>query len=135
VISSYSFKLYLLTLSVLFLLDILWLSVIAKEFYAVHLGYLMRSSILWLPALLFYVFNTIGILIFAVKPALKSKSISKAVVLGALYGLCTYGAYDFTNQATIKNWPLILTIVDLTWGIVLSAAVSGIGFSIGKRLQ
>lgn len=128
-------KLYALTVPVFLGIDLVWLGVISKGFYAKHLGYLMAPQVNWVAALLFYFLNIAGILLFAVSPALKEGSLSKAILLGGLYGLFTYATYDLTNLATIKHWPLIVTIVDLIWGIVLSAIVAGASYMIGSWLK
>jgi uncharacterized membrane protein len=76
-----------------------------------------------------------GVLVFAVGPGLQASSLPKALLLGGFLGLVTYGTYDLTNLATAKNWPLIVTVVDMVWGSVLAAAVSGIGYLAGTWLR
>lgn len=131
---SFYLKLYLLTLPVFLAIDFLWLTTIAKTFYATHLGYLMRTNPLLFPAFLFYLLAIAGIIIFAVIPGLQEKSLVKTILLGAFFGLCTYATYDLTNYATIKDWPLIVVIVDLLWGTALCAMVAIASFFIGQKL-
>ena len=115
---------YLITVPIFFIVDLTWLGVIAKGFYQKHLGYLMRPQINWAAAILFYLLFIIGIVFFAVRPALESQSPMRALVYGALFGFFAYATYDLTNLATVKDWPVIVTVVDLVWGTVLCGAVA-----------
>ncbi|MBL7852690.1 MAG: DUF2177 family protein [Cyclobacteriaceae bacterium] len=126
---------YLLTAIVFFSIDLLWLGVVAKEFYRRHLGGFLSDSVNWTAAITFYLLNIIGIFIFAILPATEKESLLRAVVLGALFGFFTYATYDLTNLATLKNWPMRVVIIDIAWGIVLTATVSGAGFVILKWLS
>jgi uncharacterized membrane protein len=110
-----------------------WLGVVAKGFYQRHLGSFI-GPINWPAAIIFYLLFIIGIIIFAVAPALETQSLIKAVVLGALFGLFTYATYDLTNLATLKDWPLIVVFVDIVWGMVLSGSVAAVSFIIGRAL-
>jgi uncharacterized membrane protein len=126
--------LYILTVLTNVVIDLIWLGFIAKDLYTKQLGFLFYKQIHLSPAILFYLLYAIGIITFAVLPALEKGGIGKAVGLGMLLGLMSYGAYDLTNIATIKNWPLLITIIDLLWGIILSGTVAGISFMIGKKI-
>jgi uncharacterized membrane protein len=130
----YYLKQYLISLIVFLGIDSIWLLFVAKNFYWTHLGYLMAKNPNMVAAGLFYVINIVGMLIFAINPALQKNSIMTAAILGAVYGLCTYATYDLTNLATIKDWPLIVTIVDMIWGTVLSASVTVVAYLIIKRI-
>jgi uncharacterized membrane protein len=132
---SFYIKLYLLTLAVFLVIDLVWLGLVARNLYRKYLGYLMSPSPNWLAAILFYLLFIAGLLIFAVVPGLQGESMNKAVLLGALFGLFTYATYDLTNQATIKDWPVIITVVDMIWGMVLAASVSWISFLLGAWLK
>lgn len=125
--------LYLLTIPVFFLIDMLWLGVLAKGFYQDKLGGFL-GPVNWTAAIIFYLIFIVGILIFAVAPALESQSLAKAVVLGALFGFFTYATYDLTNLATLKDWPIIVVVVDIVWGAVLSGSVAAVSYLIGKSL-
>ena len=126
--------LYLVTLAVFFLIDMIWLGIAAKGFYRRHLGSLLSPKVNWAAAILFYLLFIVGLLVFAVKPALAGGEPLKALFLGALLGLISYATYDMTNLATLKDWPLVVTIVDLVWGSVLGGAVSFIAALLGPRL-
>jgi uncharacterized membrane protein len=121
---------YLIVVLVFFAIDMVWLGLIAKGFYAKSLGYLMAERVNWSAAIIFYLIFVFGLLIFVIQPALLSKSLSDLIPHAALFGLVTYATYDLTNLATIKSWPIKITIVDLTWGMVLSTSVSVISFYI-----
>jgi uncharacterized membrane protein len=116
--------LYLITLAVFFLIDMAWLGVVAKTFYRKHLGHLLAARVVWPAAILFYLLFIGGLLVFAVRPALAVGVPARALFLGAFLGLISYATYDLTNLATFKDWPVIVTVVDLVWGTVLGGAVS-----------
>ncbi|KUG23004.1 hypothetical protein ASZ90_007221 [hydrocarbon metagenome] len=127
--------LYLLTLPVFFVIDMLWIGVLAKDFYRNNLGHLFRENINWAAALIFYFLYIIGILIFATLPAMEKQSLGRAVLLGALFGFFAYATYDLTNFATLKDWPLKVTVVDMIWGMVLTASVAAASYLIGRWLM
>lgn len=126
--------LYLCMTIVFFAIDMIWLGVIAKNVYRKFLGGFMTDSVKWGPAVVFYLLFIVGILIFAVLPAVEKDSFAKAVLLGALFGLFTYATYDLTNLATLKGWPLGIVFIDILWGMCLSGIVSTSGYLIAKRL-
>jgi uncharacterized membrane protein len=125
--------LYLLTIPAFFIIDMIWLGLVATKFYQSQIGFLL-GPVNWTAAIIFYLLYIIGIIIFAVSPALEAQSFSKAVILGALFGFFAYATYDLTNLATIKDWPIMVTIVDLIWGTVLTSSVATISYLIGKSL-
>lgn len=129
------FKYFLLTLSSLVLLDGIWLLTIAKSFYKQHLGYIFAEKVLYWPIFLFYPLYALVILVFVLQPALQEKSLFTALWRGALLGLVAYGAYDLTNQATLTKWPVIITVVDLLWGVAVTTLVSVIVFFVIKKFQ
>jgi len=126
--------LYLITLAVFFVVDMIWLGVVAKSFYRRHLGALMSPRVNWTAAALFYLLFIVGLVVFAVRPALAGGKPLSALFLGALLGLISYATYDLTNLATLKDWPLIVTVVDLAWGTVLGGAVSYVSALLGRFL-
>lgn len=127
-------KLYLIALPVFFAIDMVWLGLVAHNFYKKHIGFLMANEINWIAALIFYFLFIAGLVVFVISPALQKNSLLTALLLGALFGLITYATYDLTNLATIKHWPLLVTVVDLLWGMTLSASVSVISFLIAKKI-
>jgi uncharacterized membrane protein len=127
-------KLFLIALPVFFVIDMAWLGLVAKKFYDQHLGFLMKPDITWYAAIIFYLLFIIGLVTFVISPAVEKHSWLHAVLFGALFGLITYSTYDLTNLATIKGWPVIVTVVDLIWGMVLSASVSVITYLIANKI-
>lgn len=123
-------KQYFVALFTFLIIDGLWLTTIAKSFYAKHLGYLMTKTPNLTAAGIFYLIYIFGLIVLVISPALQKNSLMSAILMGALFGLCGYATYDLTNMATIKDWPLIVTIVDLIWGTFLSGAVAGVSYWI-----
>lgn len=127
-------KVFPVSLLVFLGIDFLWLAFIARNFYGKYLGHLMAKNPNLAVALLFYLIFTAGLVIFVITPALEKRSLLQALLLGALFGLVSYSTYDLTNLATLKDWPVIVTIVDLIWGSFLSAAVSVVTYSIIQKI-
>lgn len=127
-------KIYAITLPIFFCIDMIWLVLIAKNFYAKHLGFLMRDQVEWWAAIAFYLLFIGGLVLFVILPAVKATSLQHALLFGALFGLITYATYDLTNLATIDKWPLMVTIVDLAWGTILGAIVSGLSYLIAINM-
>jgi uncharacterized membrane protein len=132
---GYYLKLYFATLIIFFAVDMVWLGLIASTFYKKHLGFLMAPEVNWAAALIFYALFIVGVLVFVVVPGIKENDLPVMLLKAAFFGLITYATYDLTNLATVKNWPLIITIVDLIWGMVLTTLVSLGGFFVGKWLE
>jgi uncharacterized membrane protein len=126
--------LYLITLAVFFLIDMVWLGVVAKNFYRKHLGGLLSPKVNWAAAMIFYLLFIAGLLVFAVRPALVQEAPFQALLLGALFGLISYATYDLTNLATLKDWPVLVTVVDLAWGTALGGLVSFVSALLGRWL-
>jgi len=131
----YYLKLYGATLVAFLAIDMIWLGFVARGFYRRQLGFLLSDQPNWWAAIVFYLLFVVGILVFAVLPSVQVESLQKAIVLGGFFGLVTYATYDLTNLATVKNWPLLVTVVDMVWGTVLAASVSGLGFLAGRWLR
>jgi uncharacterized membrane protein len=127
-------KAYAATLIVFLGLDALWLGVVARSFYAAQLGHLMRENVNFLAAGGFYLAYVAGIVVFAVAPALADGSWKTAALYGALLGLLAYGTYDMTNLATLRDWPLTMSLVDMVWGALLTGLSATCGFLITRAL-
>ena len=125
---------YGLALAVFVAADMVWLGTMAPRFYRPTLGDIAISGVNLPPAILFYAMYPIGLLIFAIQPALKSGSMSTAAIYGALFGFFTYATYDLTNQATLRNWTLQLTLIDVAWGTILGAISASISFWLMTKL-
>jgi len=131
---TYYLKLYAVALVVFLVLDAIWLGLIARGFYAKHLGYVLSAHPQWWAALLFYLIFVTGALVFVIIPGIGRGALGVTLLHAALFGLVTYATYDLTNLATIKDWPGIVTIVDLIWGTALSTVVCAAGVAVGKWL-
>jgi uncharacterized membrane protein len=127
-------KLYLIAFPVFFIIDMIWLVLVAKKFYKDQIGFLMRPDINWTAAIIFYLLFIAGLITFVISPAVERQSWKYAIHFGAFFGLLTYATYDLTNLATLKDWPVIVTVVDLIWGMVLSASISVITYFIYTKV-
>ncbi|AVX03708.1 hypothetical protein MXMO3_01177 [Maritalea myrionectae] len=125
---------YVATLVVFLGIDFVWLSYVARNFYFERISHLMADSPNFAAAGVFYLFYVVGIVYFAVLPALKAGSVMPAVISGALLGLLAYGTYDMTNYATLKDWPVSVAIVDMIWGATLTATAAAAGFYITRMV-
>jgi uncharacterized membrane protein len=114
-------------------IDTLWLVVISIGFYQKHIGFLMSTNPNCFAAIAFYLLYAVGLVFFVITPSLE-KGWLYALLAGALFGLICYGTYDLTNLTTIKNWPVIVTIVDMIWGSVFSGSVSLIVYLIASKI-
>lgn len=127
-------KLYSIALPVFFAIDMVWLGLVAKDFYKGQIGFLMKPNINWTAAILFYLLFIAGLVLFVILPSVEKGSWMQALLLGAFFGFVTYATYDLTNLSTLKDWPLLVTIVDLMWGTVLGALVSVITYFIAGKI-
>ena len=125
---------YMSAALVFFGLDFVWLSRVAIGFYRSQIGETLRDRPNMLAAGLFYLFYIAGIVYFAVLPGLQKDSLAVACLNGALLGLIAYGTYDMTNLATLKNWSLSVSIVDMLWGTVLTALSASAAYWVVTRL-
>ena len=132
------FQAWLFTFTVMLAIDALWLGVLARDLYQQDMGSLMAVQPRWAAAAAFYLAYPLGLVIFAVKPALETASggnggsLGRALLLGGLFGLFAYGTYDLTNLAVVQDWPLGLTFIDLAWGTFASAVSAGAGMALAR---
>jgi uncharacterized membrane protein len=119
---------------IFFIIDILWLGLFAKNMYQSQIGFILAKKPNWYAAFIFYILYIVFLMIFAIMPALQKSSFNDAMLYGALYGFITYATYDLTNLATLKNWPIKVTIIDITWGTLLGFSVSTLTYLIGSLL-
>lgn len=113
--------------------DAIWLGLVARAFYRDQLGPLMLASPNFAVAAVFYIFFAAAVVLLAVMPGLRSGSITTALLYGAVLGLAAYGTYDITNLATLKGWPVIVSVVDMAWGTFVTALAAGCGFLAAKQ--
>jgi uncharacterized membrane protein len=119
-------KMYIIAFLIFLVIDAIWLGLVAPKFYKAQIGHLMSDKPNLVAALVFYLVFIVGVVYFVVNPAIEAQSMSKLLISGILFGFITYATYDLTNLATLKDWPITVTIVDLIWGTSLSTLV-GLG--------
>lgn len=116
-------KMYIIAIIIFLAIDALWLGLVAPKFYKSQIGHLMAEKPNLIAALVFYLVFIVGVVYFVVNPAIEAQSIPKLLISGALFGFIAYATYDLTNLATLKDWPITVTIVDLIWGTSLSTLI------------
>ena len=124
---------YAAALVVFVAVDMVWLGTMSGRFYKPILGDILAPQFNMAAAAAFYLLYPIGLVIFAINPALRAGGISTALLYGALFGFFTYATYDITNQVTLRNWSRLLTVVDMAWGSFLGAVAAGSAFWIASR--
>jgi uncharacterized membrane protein len=127
-------KLYFLALFIFLCIDALWLGLVAPGFYRSQIGHLMAETPNLLAAGIFYLLFVGALVFFVIEPALRIGTIRDVVVRGALFGLVTYATYDLTNLATLRDWPLLVTVVDLAWGTILTAGTAAASVWAGRKI-
>lgn len=106
--------------------DLIWLGVVARGFYQQQFGHVMRATVQWVPAVLFYLVYVAALVVFVAAPAVERQSASRAIASGAFFGLAAYAAFDLTGLALLDRFPVAGAVVDLVWGACLSALVSAV---------
>ena len=119
-------KMYIIAFVIFLAIDAIWLGLVAPKFYKSQIGHLMSEKPNLIAALVFYLLFVVGVVYFVVAPGIEAQSVSKILVAGALFGFMTYATYDLTNLATLRDWPIKVTIIDLIWGTSLSTLI-GLG--------
>lgn len=123
-------KMYVIAFLVFLIIDAIWLGLVAPKFYKEQIGHLMAEKPNFYAAILFYLIFIVGVVYFVVNPGIEANSITKIIIAGMLFGFMTYATYDLTNLATLKDWPLKVTIIDLIWGTSLSTVIGVVTFYI-----
>jgi uncharacterized membrane protein len=116
------------TLAAFCVLDFIWIGFVARGFYQAQVGTLLLAPPRWGVAALFYALYVVGVVVFAVLPALEAGSWLRALVLGGLFGFFCYATYDLTNLATLKGWTAPMAVVDILWGVVITGACATSGY-------
>jgi len=125
---------YVVSLVTFLILDFAWLGLIARGFYRQQLGHLLSPDVRWSAAVVFYLIFVAGVVVFAVLPAVERGSLVRALLLGGFFGLVAYAAYDLTNLATLRGFPMLVAVVDMAWGTVLTAAVAAVGYLFARGM-
>ncbi len=115
------------------IVDAIWLTTMADALYRPFLGDKLEPQFKLAPAVVFYLIYVAGIVFFAVLPALQGGGLLKAALNGAVLGLIAYATYDLTNQATLRDWPLAVTLADIPWGAFVTAVGASAGFFAASR--
>lgn len=130
------FVLQALVVLVLFMvIDLIWLGFVGRGLYQKYIGHLLKADVNWPAAILFYLLFVGGLTFFAVNPAVTNGEAFEALYLGGFFGLLMYATYDLTNLATMKDWPVAITIIDLIWGTALGGVVSILSYVIIQGLN
>ena len=124
--------LVLMSMVVFLGVDLLWLVKIAPKMYKKFIGHLMAPKFNGIAALLFYSMFMVGFVFFVVQPGIISGSWTTTLGLAAMFGMVTYGTYDLTNWATLKDWPAAIVAIDMVWGTFLSSASALIVFVLAN---
>lgn len=114
------------TFAVMAVLDGIWLTLVARDFYRSNIGHLLGETTNWPPAIAFYLIYTVGAWFFATQAGVDDGSAVTAALRGAAFGFVAYATYDLTNHATLRGWPSLVTVVDMAWGTILTATVAGL---------
>ena len=125
---------FAIVLIIFSVIDTLWLGYMGDRVYRPLIGEVLADKFRLAPAIAFYALYAVGLTLFAVLPALKSGDWKTALLWGALFGLFAYGTYDLTNYATLKTWGLKITLLDMTWGVVVSGTASAAAAAVALRL-
>lgn len=125
---------YVLTLAVFAVIDTAWLGAMGDRLYRPLIGSMLAENFRSAPAVAFYAIYAAGLTVFAVMPGLEDGGWKKALLWGALFGLFAYATYDLTNLATLKTWSLKLSLIDMAWGMIVSAGSSAIACALAMRL-
>lgn len=124
---------YAATIVVFATLDLLWLGLVAKSIYQQGIGHLMADRPNFMVAAMFYAAFAMGLMVFAVAPGGSATAWNKTLIAAALFGFIAYATYDLTNLATLKNWPIGLSVLDMVWGTVLSVVAASAGKVVWDR--
>jgi uncharacterized membrane protein len=114
-------------------LDTLWLSNTSGPLYHRALGEVMAKAPDMKAAIAFYLVYILGILWFAVRPALAAGDWRLALLHGGLFGFFAYATYDLTNLATLKVWSLKVSLIDMAWGAFLTAITASAATLVALR--
>lgn len=127
-------KLFFLALPIMIALDASWIGVIASSFYKANIGSYLSPTPNLFAAFLFYCLYIVGLIYFALGPAIKEHSLKKAIIPAAMLGFISYMLYDLTNVATFSNWPILLAVVDISWGVTITTLTSGLTYILATKI-
>ncbi|HPF47704.1 MAG TPA: DUF2177 family protein [Emcibacteraceae bacterium] len=125
---------YIVTAVVFLVIDYIWLGFLMKDYFQSQLSHLMAENVNLSIAALFYLFYAAGVVFLCINPAIESGEWTKALINGAILGFLAYGTYDITNMATLREWPVMMSVIDVTWGTALTAFSAVMGYLGVKHL-
>lgn len=120
--------LYALTLAAFLAVDVVWLTTATPRLYRPALSGILATEPNIPAAIVFYLAYVVGVIALAVIPGVQAGSLVAALWRGALFGFLAYATYDLTNMATIRDWPLHITLIDLAWGTTLTSLTTIAGY-------
>ena len=127
-------KAYIASIVTFLVIDAIWIALVVRSYYESQIGSLLRETPDFIAALVFYLAYAFAVVVLAVKPALSSKRLVDALMLGALLGAIAYGTFTITNYAVLKDWTIGLVVSDIAWGTFLTAIVAASGYvAAGRR--
>ena len=115
---------YLVALLIFVVIDLVWLTWVGGPVYRQSLGDILLSTIRMQPGVAFYLIYPLGLVVYAIHPAMSGSSLAATLLAGAMFGFFTYATYDLTNFATLRNWTMTVTLMDIGWGCVLGAVTA-----------
>lgn len=127
--------LWAIAFALLLIIDMVWLMWLGRGFYVEEIGSLLLEQPNLIAAFAFYALYIAGLVYLVIAPAAEADSVIKAVISGAVFGLVAYATYDLTNLAVMKGFTLKIALIDMVWGMALSAAVSGLTVKIVSLFQ
>lgn len=114
-------------------IDSVWLRTMYARFYQPQIGHLLAENVKYGPAVAFYVVYLVGLMVLVVSPMLKNGAgWGQVFLMSAVFGIVAYGTYDLTNHATLRDWPWIVTVVDMVWGGLLTGVVGSVAVWAGR---
>ena len=127
--------LWAIAFALLLIIDMVWLMWLGRGFYVEEIGSLLLEQPNLIAAFAFYALYIAGLVYLVIAPAAEADSVMKAVISGAVFGLVAYATYDLTNLAVMKGFTLKIALIDMVWGMALSATVSGLTVKIVSLFQ
>lgn len=126
---------YLVSLVTLVLLDYLWLGIIMRSWYVDAFGSLMRASIGYGYAGVFYILYAVGIVYFCIIPGFQAGAVGVVFMRGVFLGGLCYMTYDLTNAATLQDFPVSIIVPDILWGAAVTGVVAVVGHVVMSSLK
>jgi len=129
------FLLYFVTLAVFTAVDLLWVGAISRRLYRRNLEGLLRAKFNVVPAVVFYLLYVVGLMIFVIVPAFNNISLGQAMGMGVLFGGFTFGTYALANLALIRDWSLLIVLVDLIEGMFVTGVACTVAFYVSQVIS